>query len=197
MRPDPRDRKPPRKPSLRPGGGSRPIDRERILAVAETVAAAQGCELLERSVSDSRRIRLVVDREDSPPDTKLLVALIRALRDGLTEAGIDPGAFDIEFDSPGENRVLETARHFERFAGERVRVSLAAPDEEGRSAFLAVLVGADGDSPRVREEGGDERTLPRDAWRRIRLAPPANRGQPRPTPKGKQRKQARKAKRSR
>src|SRR5690606_12991054 len=117
MRRDPGDRRPPRKPSLRPGGGKKAIDREKILAIAGAVVATRGCELLERTVSDTRRIRLVVDRESAAPDTKLLVGLIRATREALAAAGIDPGGFDIEVDSPGEERVLLDARHFERFRG--------------------------------------------------------------------------------
>lgn len=194
MRPDPNDRRPPRKPELRPIGPRNPLDRGKILGIADAVVAAHQCELLERSVSDSLRIRLVVDRDEGPLDTVLLVTLIRELREALYDAEIDPGGFDIEVDSPGENRVLETARHFERFRGENVKVTLAEPDAEGRSTRAAVLLGADGDLPRVRTEDGVEQTLPRDAWLRIRLVPAAPKA--RPAAKGKQRKKQNKAKKA-
>jgi len=165
----------------------KPLDRRKILAAAARVVAAFDCELLEAIVTDAHRVKIVVDRDDGPLDTNLLVSLIKTMHQELTDAKVDPGQLDIEFDTPGERRLLVTARHFERFAGQSVRVTLAKPDENGAATKTYELLGADDDAPRVRGKDGDL-TLPRHTWKNIRLLPePAKR---RPESKSKLKKKA-------
>ena len=171
MRPNSRNRKPVRKKSLRPGGTSPPPPRGKVLAIAERVVESQGCELLEKHLGESEILRLVVDRAEGSLDSKLMVTLIKELRRELIANSIDPGRYRIEVDSPGERRLLKNAAHYERFAGERVRIALAEKAEDGATTMLAELLGADGDAPRVRLEDGSEETLAAGSYTQIRLAP--------------------------
>jgi ribosome maturation factor RimP len=49
-----------------------------------------------------------------------------------------PSAYTLEVSSPGEDRVLRTRAHFDRFAGSRVHVELKVP-REGRKRFTGML----------------------------------------------------------
>jgi ribosome maturation factor RimP len=50
-----------------------------------------------------------------------------------------PSAYTLEVSSPGEDRVLRTRAHFDRFAGSRVFVELKVP-REGRKRYTGTLV---------------------------------------------------------
>lgn len=56
-----------------------------------------------------------------------------------------PGRYDLEVSSPGLDRPLVFAEHFERFAGQRIRVRLAEK-VEGRRALEGVLLGLDAEA---------------------------------------------------
>jgi ribosome maturation factor RimP len=49
-----------------------------------------------------------------------------------------PSAYTLEVSSPGEDRVLRTRAHFDRFAGSRVFVELKVP-REGRKRYTGML----------------------------------------------------------
>jgi ribosome maturation factor RimP len=49
-----------------------------------------------------------------------------------------PSAYTLEVSSPGEDRVLRTRAHFDRFAGARVFVELKVP-REGRKRYTGML----------------------------------------------------------
>jgi ribosome maturation factor RimP len=49
-----------------------------------------------------------------------------------------PSAYTLEVSSPGEDRVLRTRAHYERFAGSRVFVELKVP-REGRKRYTGML----------------------------------------------------------
>jgi ribosome maturation factor RimP len=49
-----------------------------------------------------------------------------------------PSAYTLEVSSPGEDRVLRTRAHFDRFAGSRVHVELKVP-REGRKRYTGTL----------------------------------------------------------
>jgi ribosome maturation factor RimP len=82
------------------------------------------------------------------------------------------GAYTLEVSSPGFDRPLFTPAHFERFAGERVKVKLDVP-VEGRRSVTGTLRGVVDGCVVVLEDGVDgvERRLPLDAIGRAHLAP--------------------------
>ena len=49
-----------------------------------------------------------------------------------------PSAYTLEVSSPGEDRVLRTRAHFDRFAGSRVHVELKVP-RDGRKRYTGTL----------------------------------------------------------
>jgi ribosome maturation factor RimP len=53
-----------------------------------------------------------------------------------------PSAYTLEVSSPGEDRVLRTRAHFDRFAGSRVHVELKVP-REGRKRYTGLLKSID------------------------------------------------------
>jgi ribosome maturation factor RimP len=70
----------------------------------------------------------------------------------LEESDPIPGHYTLEVSSPGLDRVLRTAAHFERFVGEPVRVELSAA-LSGRKKFSGQLLSANGGEIVVEVEG--------------------------------------------
>jgi len=79
------------------------------------------------------------------------------------------GGYDLEVSSPGADRPLFTAEHFERFSGERARITLEVP-VDGRRRFTGRLV-AVRDAVVVIEMDGEEHALAMDAIGSARLMP--------------------------
>jgi ribosome maturation factor RimP len=79
------------------------------------------------------------------------------------------GEYDLEVSSPGLDRPLFSREHFERFGGQRARVTLEAPIE-GRRRFTGELGGVRGDAVSVWVDG-EEYLLPFDAIASARLTP--------------------------
>ncbi|HSS64176.1 MAG TPA: ribosome maturation factor RimP [Gammaproteobacteria bacterium] len=77
--------------------------------------------------------------------------------------------YDLEVSSPGLDRPLFEAEHFERFAGHKVRVRLSPP-VGGRRKFIGVLLGIEDGQVRV-EEDGVERRIPLESVSAARLVP--------------------------
>jgi ribosome maturation factor RimP len=93
----------------------------------------------------------------------------RAVSEALDAADPIPGRYTLEVSSPGLDRVLRTQAHFERFAGQRVRLEMMQP-VDGRKRFAGRLqrVGA-GEITLELENGAV--TLPIDDIHKARLAP--------------------------
>lgn len=79
------------------------------------------------------------------------------------------GPYTLEVSSPGVDRRLFTPEHFERFAGERVRIRLEVL-VEGRRNITGVLKGFSNGHVVVDEDGA-ERHLPLEAISRAQLVP--------------------------
>ena len=144
-------------------------DRDQILAAVQQAIGATDAEALEIRLLQDGRLYVVLDREDPPVDTALLVQTIKGIRKRLLEASIDPGELAIEVDSPGANRILATARHFERFKGRKIRVTYRKA-VDGKTAATMELLGVKDSQPFVRDPHGDERTLAAEEYEAIRLA---------------------------
>ena len=79
------------------------------------------------------------------------------------------GAYSLEVSSPGLDRPLFFARHFEQFRGARIRVKMAVP-VAGRRNFKGTLDGCrDGDV--IVLEDGEEYALPLEDIGSARLIP--------------------------
>ncbi|QOC21691.1 ribosome maturation factor RimP [Wenzhouxiangella sp. AB-CW3] len=117
----------------------------------------------------NRLVRIYIDQGDEGigvEDCERVSREVSALMD--VEEPV-PGQYTLEVSSPGVERPLFEAEHFQRFAGEVARVMLHAP-QDGRRKFKGSIVRADENSV-VLLVDGVEHELPLDAIRRAELAP--------------------------
>ena len=93
----------------------------------------------------------------------------RAVSEALDAADPIPGRYTLEVSSPGLDRVLRTREHFERFAGERVRLEMMQP-VDGRKRFAGRLTQVGASEITLELDDGTVR-LPIEDIHRARLAP--------------------------
>ena len=115
-------------------------------------------------------IRLFIDHPDGIgiSDCEKISAAVGALLD--VEDPI-PDHYDLEVSSPGWNRKLRKVEHFQRFAGEIVKVEMRFPIE-GRKRFRGTLLSSD-DANIVVDVDGVSHTLPMATIDTARLVPAA------------------------
>ena len=80
-----------------------------------------------------------------------------------------PGQYNLEVSSPGLDRKLTKVEHFQRFAGEIVKVQMRFPIE-GRKRFRGTLVSSD-DENIVVDVDGESHSLPMATIDTARLVP--------------------------
>ena len=144
---------------------------ERLQALIEPSLTALGYELVGIEYIPGRKSALLRVYIDSP-DGITLEDCERASHQisGVLEVE-DPihQAYSLEVSSPGLDRPLFTAAHFERFAGEQVRVKLAVP-VDGRRNVTGALQGVIDGKVVILEEGVEIR-LPLEAIGKAQLIP--------------------------
>jgi ribosome maturation factor RimP len=118
---------------------------DKVRKVAEPLAAQEGLELVDVELGGPggrQTLRLFIDKAEgvSLDDCTSLSRAVSAALD--VEDPID-GAYDLEVSSPGLDRPLRTPEHFQKYAGERVKVKTYAPisDTDNRKTFVGKLVG--------------------------------------------------------
>ncbi len=144
---------------------------ERLQALIEPSLAALGYELVGIEYIPGRKAALLRVYIDSPDGITLEdCERVSHQISGVLEVE-DPihQAYSLEVSSPGLDRPLFTAAHFERFAGEQVRVKLAVP-VEGRRNVTGALQGLI-DGKVVILEDGVEIRLPLEAIGKAQLIP--------------------------
>ena len=80
-----------------------------------------------------------------------------------------PGNYNLEVSSPGLDRKLTKVEHFQRFAGETVKVQMRFPIE-GRRRFRGILVSSDEENIVVQVDG-ESLSLPLKTIDTARLVP--------------------------
>jgi ribosome maturation factor RimP len=114
--------------------------RERLIALIEPVLVRLGYELVELEYAAGRSqavVRIFIDK----PEGITVEDCERVSRDVAALLDVDdpvPTAYTLEVSSPGFDRVLRTAAHFERFVGSRVFIELKAP-RAGRRRYTGML----------------------------------------------------------
>lgn len=113
---------------------------ERLVALIEPLLAQLGYELVDLAYVPARgrgALRIFIDQPQGIglDDCERVSREVSALLD--VEDPI-PTAYTLEVSSPGEDRVLRTRAHIDRFVGSRVLVELAAP-REGRRRYTGML----------------------------------------------------------
>jgi len=122
-----------------------------LFAIADPACRANGYELVDVEYTTSQSgwlVRVYIDRSDAAApdlgpigldDCERMSRELSALFD--VEDPL-PHAYSLEVSSPGIDRPLRTAAHFQRFAGQVAKVLLAQPLGE-RKNFKGVIKGVD------------------------------------------------------
>ena len=115
-------------------------------------------------------LRIFIDRPqgiglDDCEKVSLAVSALLDVEDPL------PGQYNLEVSSPGLDRKLTKVEHFQRFAGETVKVQMRFPIA-GRKRFRGTLVSSD-DENIVVEVDGQSHSLPVATIETARLVPAA------------------------
>jgi ribosome maturation factor RimP len=145
--------------------------RDQLSELLGPVVSALGYELWELEYAPRAGGALLRLYIDSPEGISLddCERVSRAVSEQLDSVDPIPGQYTLEVSSPGLDRVLRTPAHFERFAGERVRVEMSRPID-GRKRFAGQLIEANDQEITLSVDGGKV-TLPIVEIHKARLAP--------------------------
>jgi len=118
---------------------------EKVRAIAAPLAAGEGLELVDVELAGAggrTTLRLYIDR-DGGVSLDDCTSVSRAVSAALDVEDPLQGAYDLEVSSPGLDRPLRTPEHFEKYAGENVRVKAYGPiaELENRKTFAGPLRG--------------------------------------------------------
>ena len=127
---------------------------DELAAMLEPTVERLGFELADlevRVASQDGLIRLFIDKPDGigVEDCEIVSRAVSALLD--VEDPI-PGNYSLEVSSPGLDRKLTKAAHFQRFIGDTIKVKLRLP-LDGRRRFRGELMAQDDDSIVVEVDG--------------------------------------------
>ena len=150
--------------------------REQLRELLAPVVAGLGYQLWELEFlprSGGGTLRIYIDAAPGSSERGISLddceRVSRAVSETLDATDPIPGHYTLEVSSPGLDRVLRTREHFERFAGERVRLEMMQP-VEGRKRFSGRLLGVGASEITLELENG-RISLPIDDIHRARLAP--------------------------
>ena len=144
---------------------------EELRSLLEPTVENMGYELVDLELRIGGKdgvVRAFIDHPDgiTLDDCEKVSRVISALLD--IEDPL-PGHYNLEVSSPGLDRKLTKVEHFQRFAGETVKVQMRFPIE-GRRRFRGTLVTSD-DENIVVEVDGEPHTLPMATIDTARLVP--------------------------
>jgi ribosome maturation factor RimP len=144
---------------------------DELLKLLEPVVERLGYELADLEVRLGGKgglIRVFIDKPegidlDDCEKVSLAVSALLDVEDPV------PGNYSLEVSSPGLDRKLTKVEHFQRFAGETLKVQMRFPIE-GRRRFRGTLVSSD-DENIVVEVDGESLSLPLKTIDTARLVP--------------------------
>ncbi len=123
----------------------------RVAALAEPVLGELGYRLVRIRISGSAgcTVQIMAERPDGSMTIEDCEMASRALSPALDATDPIESAYRLEISSPGIDRPLVRRSDFDRYAGHIAQVEMLAPIG-GRRRFRGELVGAEGDSVRLR-----------------------------------------------
>ena len=133
----------------------------KVRAIAEPLAEGEGLELVDAELGGGHGgrtvLRLFIDRKDGAQAVSLddCSGFSRVVSTALDVEDPVQGAYDLEVSSPGLERPLRKPEHFQKYAGQRVKVKTFGPiDTAGaRKSFTGTLLGLSGDQVRIDVDG--------------------------------------------
>ncbi len=145
--------------------------QDSLYALLEPAVVAMGYELLgiEHIQSGAPVLRVYIEQADgiSVDDCARVSHQISGILD--VEDPI-PGNYALEVSSPGIERPLFRAEHYERFAGERIHLQTRFPDTlSGRRKYKGVIMACDAGVVRLLLDDGEEETFPVEQIARAHL----------------------------
>ena len=125
----------------------------RVAAIVDPVLGGLGYRLVRVKISglDGCTVQVMAERPDGTMAIEDCEAVSRTLSPVLDVADPIDRAYRLEVSSPGIDRPLVRRSDFERYAGNQVRVEMAAAIE-GRRRFRGLLLGARGEAARIRRD---------------------------------------------
>jgi ribosome maturation factor RimP len=125
----------------------------RVAALVEPVLEGLGYRLVRVRVSglDGCTVQVMAERPDGSMSIDDCETASRALSPVLDAADPVDRAYRLELSSPGLDRPLVRRSDFERYAGQVVKIEMAAAID-GRKRFRGQLLGAEGDAARIRRD---------------------------------------------
>ena len=145
--------------------------RDQLIQLLQPVVERLGYELWELEYVGRGLLRLYIDTLDvtRPITLEDCEKVSRQVSQTLDEADPITGEYTLEVSSPGLDRVLRTRAHFERFAGEQVRIEMQVA-VNGRKRFTGRLQQVGKEDLTLEMEGGRV-SLPIEGIHKARLAP--------------------------
>lgn len=125
----------------------------RVAAICQPVLAGIGYRLVRVKISglDGCTVQIMAERPDGTMTVEDCEAASRALSAVLDVADPIDRPYRLEVSSPGIDRPLVRRSDFARFAGQHVRVEMAAAID-GRRRFRGLLLGVEGENARIRRD---------------------------------------------
>jgi ribosome maturation factor RimP len=125
----------------------------RVAAIAEPVLESLGLRLVRVRVSASEgcTVQIMAERPDGSMTIEDCELASRTLSPVLDVADPVERAYRLELSSPGIDRPLVRRSDFDRYAGQVVKVEMNVA-VDGRRRFRGTLLGAEGDSARIRRD---------------------------------------------
>jgi len=102
----------------------------------------------------NRLLRVYIDKPESGIDVDDCAEVSREISAVMDVEEPITGQYTLEVSSPGIERPLFTAAHFERFVGETAKIQMLAPID-GRRRFKGQIVAVEGDDVRLKVDGQD------------------------------------------
>jgi len=138
------------------------VDKERLIELLEPAVAALGYELTDLDAHGGRRglLRLYIGRKEGVTTSPTCERVSEAGGGFPRRRGSVARSYVLEVSSPGLDRRLRTLEHFERFAGEPVKVELKDARDDGRRRLNGRLAGVE-----TGEVFGERRTARVCDWR--------------------------------
>jgi ribosome maturation factor RimP len=150
--------------------------RDALLLLLEPPIEALGYELVEIEFAREGRggiLRIFIDRPVADDAASITVDdcanVSHAVSQVLEVEDSIQGHYTLEVSSPGFDRILRKAAHFERFIGERIVAELKLP-MNGRRRFVGLLKSMSDDTIVV-EVDGQAYSLPLERIQKARLRP--------------------------